>query len=264
MSSPAERVDNDLENAEFERELRRLAKVHTDLLKLATRVYKLPKNKRLTFPDGTTLGRGDLKNMSSEFKKQLKALKKHYVAHGKKKRKRPKRERKPWSGFDKPVVVKDELKQFFVNGNFGSKVPGNPSSGRLQDGFLLAQDGVTTRAILTKLMTLYIDVNNIKYSIPHPDPTKASEGKEVKRYRADQAMRTYFANAFNVLKINPDQFEYKDFQRIISPYVYSKEELVNTQWAAILDTPDEAMKARLTKDSAEATRASAYYKDRRD
>lgn len=145
---------------EFGAQLSALTKQHSNLLKLASKVYALKKTERLQFPDGSTIGRKELRALSSQFTKELKSLKRNYVAHGKKKR----RTRKAGgsAGFKNPILVSEDMRQFFSVANLGPSNPDQPASVPLNTQLAVGQNGVTTRAILTPLFNIYAQVNGMQ------------------------------------------------------------------------------------------------------
>lgn len=168
------------------------------------------------------------------------------------------RERRPpskiklWTGFDKPIVVDEEFRQFFINGNFGFKIPNDPSSGPLQRGFLLAQRGVTTRNILMMLINIYIEVNDLRYKINHPDTDKP-EGTMVDRFKSDATMRRYLGKAFVEQGIDQDKMFYQNLVSIFSYHIRGN--LTNIR----LET-----KIRLTYDKTVATEAMMFHRKNRE
>ena len=142
-TSPIERDPLNLEPKDFGAKLDQITKHHNNLMKLAAQVYALGKTQRLQFPNGKTVGRKELRTLSSELNKDIKDLKKNYVAHGK----RQKRTRKEGTtaGFKNPIVVSENMKNFFANANLGPSNPQVPGSPALAPQLLVSESGITTR-----------------------------------------------------------------------------------------------------------------------
>ena len=194
VGSPVEREDYNLTPKEFGEKLDTLAKHHNNLMKLASKVYALGKTQRLQYPNGATVGRKELRTLSSQYVKELKSLKKNYTSHGKK----PKRKRREGgsAGFKNPILVTDNMRAFFSTANLGPSDPTNAASTPLNQVLAVGQNGVTTRAIMTPLFNIYAHVNNMQ-----KDP-------ENKQYlTATPQMNQYFQQTYARLAQKPQKFQ---------------------------------------------------------
>jgi hypothetical protein len=194
VGSPDEKDDNNLTPKEFGERLDTLAKHHNNLMKLSSKVYALGKTQRLQYPNGATVGRKELRTLSSQFVKELKSLKKNYTSHGKK----PRRKRREGgsAGFKNPILVTDNMRAFFSQANLGPSDPTNPASTPLNQVLAVGQNGVTTRAIMTPLFNIYAHVNNMQ-----KDP-------ENKQYlTATPQMNQFFQETYARLAAKPQKFQ---------------------------------------------------------
>ena len=185
-------TDLNLEPKEFGALLSDLAKQHTQILKLASEVYALPKGKKLLYPDGTQLGRKELKSLSSQHIRELKSLKKNYVAHGRRKPRTIRAGAPRKSALNDPIVVTPAMQSFIQNANLGFINPDDPSSGSLAEVLTAGSHGVTTRSILTLALDIYADVNGLKF-----DPENRA------RLRADALMNQHLGQSFSQLEAEP-------------------------------------------------------------
>jgi len=272
MSSPAlatsseQRDPLNLEPKEFGGKLDELAKHHNNLMKLAKEVYGLGKTQRLQYPDGTTVGRKELRSLSSQFVKDLKSLKKNYTAHGK----RRKRKRTPGTtaGFKNPILVTDNMREFFRVSNLGPSDPANPNSAPLNSVLAVGQNGVTTRAIMTPLFNIYAKVNDMQ-----KDPNNRQF------LTATPQMNQYFSDTYRRLaaqpqrftkpdktgvakpipKFDPNRFRYASIQSIVADNTVKKEQLSAEQQAAL---EDPATKARLAQEQDLVSSILSVYRAR--
>ena len=127
------------------------------------------------------------------------------------------------SGFKLPVYINDNLRGFLSEANFGPSDPSNPWSVPLKDYISAVSTGITTRAMLTVLFTLYIKLNNLL----------------AKGYiSADPLMYKWFGDTFNTIKdsdpsFDPKQFRYNQLHRIISPNVIPRTNLTPEQQSTL-------------------------------
>ena len=261
---PEERDPLNLEPKEFGAKLDQLGKHHNNLMKLASQVYSLGKTQRLQYPNGKTVGRKELRSLSSQYVKELKSLKKNYVAHGKRK----KRKRTPGTtaGFKNPILVTDNMRDFFGIANLGPSDPELANSAPLNSILAVGQNGVTTRAIMTPLFNIYAHVNGMQQ-----DPNN-------KQFlTATPQMDQYFQNTYLVLAakvqtftkadkngvkkpipiFNPKRFRYASIQSIVADNTVKKEQLNQQQKDALADP---ATKARLEQEQNLVTRILSYYR----
>lgn len=266
-TTPQERDPLNLEPKEFGAKLDQLAKHHNNLLKLAAQVYSLGKTQRLQYPNGKTVGRKELRSLSSQFVKMLKSLKKNYVAHGKRK----KRKRTPGTtaGFKNPILVTDNMREFFRVANLGPSDPGNTNSVPLNSVLAVGQNGVTTRAILTPLFNIYAHINNM-----------AQDPNNKQFLTSTQQMDQYFQQTYARLaarpqrytkpdkngvekpipKFDPKRFRYASIQSIVADNTIKKDQLNEQQKAALADP---ATKERLEQEQALVSGILAVYREQK-
>ena len=245
--SPLEKNKDDLSSKEFGAKLDGLAKHHNNLMKLAAKVYSLGKTQRLQYPNGATVGRKELRTLSSQFTKELKSLKKNYTEHGKKKKR--KRREGGSAGFKGPILVSDNMREFFSGANLGPSNPADPNSTPLNQILSVGANGVTTRAIMTPLFNIYAHVNRMQ-----KDPNN-------KQFlTATDAMNRYFQNTYASLaarpqkyqknketgqpdlskpipKFDPNRFRYASIQSIVADNTVKKEQLSAQQKAQLAQLP---------------------------
>jgi len=213
--SPKDKEANNITPKEFGERLDALGKHHTNLMKVASKVYSLGKSQRLQFPNGAVVGRKELRTLSSQFVKELKALKKNYTAHGKKK----KRVVTPGgsAGFKNPIYVTQNMREFFQKANLGPsgvqevqsggvEITGsdgvkrryaiNPNSAPLNSLLSVGLNGITTRAIMTPLFTIYTYVNGMQQ-----DPTNKQFLKST------PLMDQYFQDTYARLRAEPQRYQ---------------------------------------------------------
>lgn len=194
---------------------------------------------------GNKIGKRTVNHLRSEYVKELKELSGYYNAAYKRKR-APGTKRRGGTGFRTPIMVSDNLREFFTNAELGRTDPKDPSSDRIHDviQLLINRDaqrdianqaglddipGITSPALLTPLFSIYAKVNNLK------DRATINQGKsEVDKNRhylgADPMMKEYFANTFKRLTalgphttakgnfaptFDPNNFKYANFQSIV-------------------------------------------------
>ncbi len=134
---PVEKDPLNLSPKEFSSKLDELGKHHNNIMKLAAKVYSLGKTQRLQYPNGQTVGRKELRTLSSQYVKELKSLRRNYTAHGKKK-KRARREGGS-AGFKNPILVTDNMRAFFQGASLGPSDPRNPASAPLSGVLAVGQ-----------------------------------------------------------------------------------------------------------------------------
>lgn len=189
----------DIEPKEFGENLSKLCKEHNEIFKLASVVYSLGKTEKLVYPNGKTIGRKELKNLSAQFCKKVKELKKNFVARGKKK----KRTRKSGTiaGFKNPIIVTDNMRAFFAVANLGPSDPRNPSSEPLGPKLAVGVNGVTTRAIMTPVFNIYAYVNHMQ---------KDNRQGFRQLLTATPQMDQYFTDTYTRLAALPQRFKKAD------------------------------------------------------
>ena len=204
LNTAQEKDPLNLTPKEFGAKLDQLGKHHNNLMKLAAQVYCLPKTDRLQYPNGKAVGRKEIRSLSSQYVKDIKSLKKNYVARGKRK----KRRRSPGTtaGFKNPILVTDNMREFFGVANLGPSEPSNKNSKPLNEILAVGQNGVTTRAIMTPLFNIYAHVNGMQR-----DP----DNKQF--LTATAQMNTYFQNTYQVLSSRPQTFTKADKNGVRKP-----------------------------------------------
>ena len=287
-TSPVERDDNNLTPKEFGEKLDALAKHHNNLMKLASKVYALGKTQRLQYPNGSQVGRKELRTLSSQFVKELKSCKKNYTAHGK----RSKRVRRAGgsAGFKNPIKVTENMQRFLAEANLGPsgviykdevnkkgelvRVPFDldPASAPLNTLLAAGQAGVTTRAIMTPLFNIYVATNamqkdpvNRQFLTATPQmnqyfqPTYARLAAKPQKYQKNKA--TGGEDLSKPLpKFDPNHFRFASIQSIVAD---------NTVPAATLSAEEQAylanpaVVARLAEEQQIVSDVLKVYKKRK-
>ena len=257
-------VNYNIEPKEFGGKLNELAKHHNNLMKLAASVYSLGKTQRLQFPNGHVIGRKEIRSLSSQFVKELKGLKKYFVARGRKK----KRARKPGTtaGFKNPILVSDNMRSFFAVANLGPSDPRNPQSEPLNGKLAVGLNGVTTRAIMTPVFNIYAQVNAMQKdpqnkqfltSTPQMDQyfteTYARLAAKPQRYTKPDKDGV----SKPIPKFDPKRFRYASIQQIVADNSVPKASL-NEQQKTVLDNVE--MKARLEQEQTLVSGILEYYR----
>lgn len=180
---------------EFSAKLDELGKHHNNIMKLAAKVYSLGKTQRLQYPNGQTVGRKELRTLSSQYVKELKSLRRNYTAHGKKK-KRARREGGS-AGFKNPILVTDNMRTFFQSASLGTSNPHDPANAPpLNTQLQVGLSGITTRAIMTPLFNIYAHVNQMQ-----KDP------KNKQFLTATPQMNQYFQDTYVRLAARPQKYQ---------------------------------------------------------
>lgn len=267
IASPAlERDPLNLEPKDFGAKLDQITKHHNNLMKLAAQVYSLGKTQRLQYPNGKTVGRKELRALSSQLNKEIKSLKKNYVAHGK--RKKRTRKEGTTAGFKNPIVVSDNMKNFFASANLGPSDPRNPASAPLAQQLAVGTNGVTTRAIMTPLFNIYAHVNNMQQdpenkqfltSTPEMDQyfqqTYANLAAKPQTYQKNRETGQPDLTK-PIPKFDPKHFRYASIQSIVAENAIKKDQLP-AEYVALLADPATA--ARLAQEQALVTGVNNYY-----
>ncbi len=105
--------------------------------------------------------------------------------------------------FAKPILVTDNMREFFSKANLGPSNPAGPASLPLNQVLDVGRNGVTTRNILTHLFNIYALVNRMQQ-----DP------KNKQFLAATPRMYQYFQDTFNRLAarraFNPNHFRFSN------------------------------------------------------
>lgn len=279
-TSPVEQDPNNLIPKEFGAKLDRIVKHHNNLMKLASKVYGLGKTQRLVYPNGQTVGRKEVRTLSSQLAKEIKSLRKNYTAHGKKKRRKP---RKGGSaGFKNPILVSDNMRAFFSGANLGPSDPANPNSQPLSQVLAVGQNGITTRAIMTPLFNIYAHVNQMQRDPNNKQFLTATP--QMNQYFPDTYARLaarpqkYQKNKETgepdlskpIPKFDPNRFRYASIQSIVADNTIPKDPksaqaahlpLLQADQQAVLD--DQATKARLEQEQTLVSGILAVYREQK-
>lgn len=260
VRTPEETDPANIPNKEFGEKLDQIVKYNNDLLTIASRVYALKGSEKLRFPNGEVVSKTDTRHARSLINKEIKALKKHYTAHGKKPKRR--RNKQTQAGFKNPVVIKDNLRGFLSAANLGPSDPQNPASPPLSDVLMLRDNSVTTRAILTPLFNIYARINNMQQ-----DPNN-------KQYlTSTPEMDQYFQDTYARLmarpqkksektgklqpKFDPKHFRFASLQSIVADQTEPNDSL-GPEMVAFLNNPQ--VKERLESEQEMVSNALAYYR----
>jgi len=238
----------------FGSKLDSIVKHHNELMKLASHVYSLGKTQRLQYPNGKTIGRKELRSLSAQLAKEVKGLKKNYVAHGK--RKRRTRTAGTTAGFKNPILVSDAMRGFFSVANLGPSDPTNPASAPLNSQLAVGINGITTRAIMTPLFNIYAHVNRMQQD-PNNKQFLTSTPQMDQYFQATYARLAAAPQKFAkgkdgqpdmskpIPKFDAKRFRYASIQSIVADNTVKKEQLGPQQVAALADP---AVKARLAQE----------------
>lgn len=223
---------------EFKDELNKLVEKLDSILDLNSKISNLPKGKTYELADGRKIGRREFNQARSQFVSELRNLSKLYTQA-----KRPKKRagaRRPGTGFRIPILVSENLKNFFKEAHLGPMDPRDPKSALLKnDIVLLTEHGVTSAALLTPLFSIYAIVNKLteKSSSNHSNPRDLRsaclplEEMNHQMLGADDLMYKHFGSTFDLLKsrgahttdhgteipaFDAQNFKYASFQSIVS------------------------------------------------
>lgn len=122
--------------------------------------------------------------------------------------------------FNVPVYINNNLRGFLSEANFGPSDPSNPWSVPLRDYISSVSTRITTRAMLTVLFSIYVNVNKL-YS---------------KNFvTADPLMYKWFGDTFNTMTVSDPYFDpkhyfkYNKLQIIVSRNIISRRALTPEQ-----------------------------------
>ena len=246
--SPVDRAALDLDDKVFGEKLKGIVTNLNQLQKLSSHVYSLGKTQSLVYPNNKRVGRKELRTLFSQLGKEITGLKKHYKEHGKRK----KRVRRGTAGFKNPIVINDNMVNFFREANLGPAVPTDPASGPLNQRLMLIQNRITTRAIMTPAFNIYAHVNGMQKdpanrqflaSTPLMDKyfsaTYAQLAAAPQRFQKrkvtneflDEKGRTVVEEtrvedmSKPIARFDPQHFRYASIQSIVAKNTFSKAEL---------------------------------------
>lgn len=256
--------------AEFQAKLKVITGQLNDLMKTSAAVFALKPSDRLLFPDGSTVGRREIKSLTSQLATEIKGLKNNYREHGRKK----KRSRSgKATGFQRPMFVDEEMKAFFKTANLGPSDPNDPNSAPLNTLLAVGDTGVTTNGMMTPLFSIYATVNNMQQ-----DPTNKqflTATPEMDRYFSQTYQKAaaepvrYKKNKVTgqpdlsqpLPKFDPKHFRYANIQTIVKYHVIKKPQL-SEEHKAYLDNPE--VKARLDEEQKIVSKALDVYRARKE
>lgn len=167
---------------------------------------------------GQKLGLREVKSLRSQLAKRIKDLSKDYALALKPKKKTGKK--KTGTGFNSPMYVTDNLKNFFIDANNAGaigtlepNVPGSPNLGDYlplltnAEGYLdmLASrinqpsiPAITSAGLLTALFAIYALLNHLTDNATR-NRGKSDVNKDHQYLGADARMQRYFGDTFRVL-----------------------------------------------------------------
>jgi hypothetical protein len=283
-TSPRAKLDRDekfalydISDKAFGEKLQLLQKQHDTILRLNSKVYALPSGTALEV-SGRHVTRGDVKNLSKQFKVELKSLKNNYIWHGKRKPRKGGNS----SGLQKPILVTENFKNFFKEANLGPAAISLTADNQIVatdptplNNYLSVQDtGRTSRAILTSLLSIYAQINNMQQ-----DPTNGqilTATPEMNKWLSDTYVRlaakpqkySKMVNEFGekvpdlskpIPKFSPERFRFSEFQSIMSDNTIKN---LTPEQQAMLDDP--TIKERLVGEQEMVTALGAIYRKKRE
>lgn len=219
--------------SEFNAHLKAMCNAFDALNMLADKIHDVKAG------EAPPIDKATLRSMRTDFKNQIKDLKKHFGTKSKRARKTEEADGTPKvprrSGFDTPTYVSPHMIAFFTQ---NAQHLGLDPKTRQQLANLLncLRRGLTTSTILTDLWAIYaIFVESNKLNVKASEVDAKGKPKIVSYYRADDNMRRCFgptgSNTFLhlasaapkvgknhkiVQPFNPDRFQYITFQSIFS------------------------------------------------
>lgn len=152
--------------------------------------------------------------------------------------------------FAKPILVTDNMREFFSQANLGPSNPAGPASLPLNQVLDVGRNGVTTRNILTHLFNIYALVNRMQQ-----DP------KNKQFLAATPRMYQYFQDTFNRLAarraFNPKHFRYASIQSIIADNMILPDALTPKE-LHVLNSPE--IMARLKEEQTLLGSITEFYR----
>lgn len=175
-----------LSTKEFAEQISLLA---ADVRHLVRMAKKLGKSGPVTLADGSSFGSKELNQLVSEHVKTLRQFKKNYLARGRRKRRAPRADGEEDSTrrgtFQDPSLITPELVNFLRTANFGNATGTNTPLNTLFEELLTNQ--IFSRAIMTPLMSIYAERNNLRF-----EEVDAATGKTHKFYRVNPELERAF------------------------------------------------------------------------
>lgn len=186
----------DVTPKQFKEHLAHLNGEFKKLMQLSGAIANLDKGETLIHPDGTRIGRRELRSLESQYCKDVLNLAKFFSQA----KKKPKTKRTGGSnGFKNAMFVTDNLKQFFASDDLGlayiKQDDGTFVQGEKLKNYLhlFLQQGVTSSALLTPLFSIYAHVHKMQ------DPTNRSF------LHATSSMMKYFGDTFSKLPVDDQE-----------------------------------------------------------
>ncbi|SPN78780.1 Hypothetical protein ZAZAV_2 [Cedratvirus Zaza IHUMI] len=234
---------------EFTDLVKKINKDSTNLNKLASVVYALPKGKRIVipsgdafaqFPEGIQIGRTELKSLQSQHSSEIASLAGYFKSGLTAKKKSGKT-------IKHKVFIGPELLSFFRNGDFGPAYRDDgdefvsTDSPIIDELPLLRDQGFAYTSTLTNLFYIYSDVHRLTRS---------------NRYRADEFMTETLGEIFNriieerqtnqrlnkkgeVITFDPEDFDLTGFNSIIKYGRFIRPDEKNPVEGAQVLTPEQ-------------------------
>ena len=245
----------------FNGKIKEINRYLEEYAKMQRSIYTLPKSyDAFQFSDGEKIGRPDLKGILTALKSEIKGLTKIVNDNFGPKRGSRKGTTKPGIGLLQPLVLRENVRKFLAEGDFGYVIPDDPKSGDLIDSIPLITEGISNRTQLASLIKTYCFVNELIL------PDKGGY------MRADKLMTETLGDAFRELKqqrsFNEDKFGWTDLNSLVSylsvPYKDLEEE-TRLDYLSIYDpvTDNENGSPIGSKTKEASTRLkqnNAYYK----
>jgi len=142
--------------------------------------------------------------------------------------------------FKTPILISDELRDFFRHGNFGLSDPNDPYSLPLNEVLMVGQNGISAHSILTNLMLIYVKINR-------------AVGIDV---TATPDMIKYLPRTFEKFPVN---FRIPMLTSIIFFNIIKKADLTPIQTRILVS---EGVNDILTKDDQLVLKLKRYYRNR--
>lgn len=228
----ANQVAAPLKTKEFKEQLNSLLDDVDNLITYSEAVATARANKQvLVDAAGAKIGKREIKHMRSEFAKKLRALSKDYALALKPKKKTG--TKKSGTGFNRPMYVSDDLRDFFIEANnlgrLGYADPKNPAAGKLGDQLHLLINvdyqnaiarnnglesipAITSAGLLTALFAIYATLNELtKNALRNQGKTAVQMDHQY--LGADDLMNKYFADTFARLTARGPHYTAKEIAK---------------------------------------------------
>lgn len=195
-------------NKQFKNLLNKAIKHNSQIMTLVEAMSKLKSGYPGLVYGDKVLTRVDLNNLKTMSKNEFRELKYYFTHSTKKKTKRRVNNSNTKKGFSIPILVTKEMSDFFRQANLGFVVPGDQSSGKLNDILTLTTNSITTRAILTPLFNIYILLNNLQQD---------EDNKQL--LTSDELMDNYFRSTYQkIIDSEPTGQRFDKKGKLIPPF----------------------------------------------